>query len=122
MQMYKSVHANKVGKLRPVSKNLASELERYNSKQAADEPRKHTRENWTICGLVATAVFTFALAGFSAWQVCETRRAYDPIEEFVDAANIAAAVGNWYEMKAQRLMTMAQIRANPVRDFAAPMQ
>lgn len=69
---------------------LTCQLKRYNSKQESDEPRKRSRERWTIGGLIATAVFTFALAGFSAWQVCETRRAYGPIQESATAAKKAA--------------------------------
>lgn len=67
-------------------KVFADQLERYNDKQNRDEPRNRYRENLTIGGLIATAVFTFALATFALWQVVETRRAYDPIKESADAA------------------------------------
>jgi hypothetical protein len=69
---------------------LASQLERYNTAQDRDGPSKSRRENLTIGGLFATAAFTLALAGFSLWQVIETRRAYDPIKESADAARDAA--------------------------------
>jgi hypothetical protein len=68
---------------------LTDELRHRNAKQEADEPQKRTRENRTIAGLFATAIFTCALAGFSAWQVYETRRAYDPIKQSADAAKTA---------------------------------
>jgi hypothetical protein len=71
---------------------LTDELKRYNSKQERDETGKRCRQNWTIGGLIATAVFTFCLAGFSLWQVIETRRAYGPIEEAAAAAKTSANV------------------------------
>jgi hypothetical protein len=65
---------------------LTGELKRYNFKQETEEPRKRTRENFTMAGLIATAIFTFALAGFSLWQALEIRWAYDPIKQQADAA------------------------------------
>jgi hypothetical protein len=53
---------------------LTDQLERYNSNQEREGPGKRRRENWTIGGLLATAFFTLALAGFALWQVVETVR------------------------------------------------
>jgi hypothetical protein len=65
---------------------LTHQLERYNAEQEREAPKKRRREKWTIVALTAAAVFTLALAGFSAWQVVETRRAYEPIKTAADAA------------------------------------
>jgi hypothetical protein len=71
---------------------LTDELKRHNSKQETEEPRKRTYENWTMGGLIATAIFTCALASFSLWQTLETRWAYGPIKESADAANRGADI------------------------------
>lgn len=65
---------------------LTCQLKRYNDKEEREAPGKRTREKWTIAALTAAAVFTLALAAFSAWQVVETRRAYGPIKTAADAA------------------------------------
>jgi hypothetical protein len=65
---------------------LTCQLKRYNAEQVRDAPNKRARENKTIYALIAAAFFSFALAGFSAWQVIETRRAYGPIKTAADAA------------------------------------
>jgi hypothetical protein len=85
---------------------LTDELKRYNAKQEGEEPRKRTRENWTIAGLIATAVFTFALAIFSLWQVLESRRAYEPIKESADAAKQSAEVSRNTLILAQRAVVI----------------
>jgi hypothetical protein len=115
---------------------LTSELERYNSKQEADEPKKRTRENWTTGGLIATAIFTFALASFSLWQVVETRRAYGPIEKSADAARDAADAaktaagaasqqvitmqGQLAEMQKQSALTINQLRPKLILTIGGP--
>jgi hypothetical protein len=56
---------------------------------------------------LAAALFTFALAGFSAWQVAETRRTYGPIKESADAAKAQSEAN-----RDQVAILKSQLRAN----------
>jgi hypothetical protein len=57
----------------------ANALDSYNSKEAADEPRKRNRENLTIVALGAAAIFTLALDILSGCQLREMQKVYVPL-------------------------------------------
>jgi hypothetical protein len=74
---------------------LARQVGRYNAKEEREAPAKKFRENLTIAALFCAALFTLALAGFTAWQAWETRQAFEPINrQATDTHTLANAANN----------------------------
>jgi hypothetical protein len=122
---------------------LTNEIERHNSAQEGAEPGKRTRENWTIGALIAAAIFTFALAGLSTFQLHEMIRVYGPIKSQAEStyALTGAAVdqakaardsaegikgqltvmqGQLSEMQRQSSLTINQLRPKLAFSFTGP--
>jgi hypothetical protein len=100
---------------------VTNQLRRYNDTEDRERPKKQCRENWTIVALFAAAIGTGALAVFTAWQAYETHEAFGPIQESASAADrqVTAMRRQLDEMRAQRLVNIAQTSAAFVRDTAA---
>lgn len=76
--------------------SLTEEFKAYQAKQEAAEPAKRRRENSTLGALIAAAAFSLLLAGLSACQLKEMRKAYEPLRQSAEAASKQATAGRAY--------------------------